>query len=55
MQVDQKERVGLCKNREKVEEYKEIDKFYTKKRIHSLDIFQRVVCVVVAKRRFRNV
>lgn len=43
MQVDQKERVGLCKNREKVEEYKEIDKFYTKKRIHSLDIFQRVV------------
>lgn len=27
MQVDQKERVGLCKNREKVEEYKEIDKF----------------------------
>jgi len=26
-----------------VEEYKEIDKFYTKKRIHSLDIFQRVV------------
>ena len=43
MQVDQKERVGLCKNGEKVEEYKEIDKFYTKKRIHSLDIFQRVV------------
>ena len=31
MQVDQKERVGLCKNREKVEEYKEIDKFYTDK------------------------
>lgn len=43
MQVDQKERVGLYKNREKVEEYKEIDKFYTKKRIHSLDIFQQVV------------
>ena len=43
MQIDQKERVGLCKNREKVEEYKEIDKFSTKKRIHSLDIFQRVV------------
>ena len=43
MQIDQKERAGLCKNREKVEEYKEIDKFYTKKRIHSLDIFQRVV------------
>lgn len=30
MQVDQKERVGLCKNREKVEEYKEIDKFLYK-------------------------
>lgn len=43
MQVDQKERVGLCKNRKKVEEYKEIDKFSAKKRIHSLDIFQRVV------------
>lgn len=44
MQVDQKERVGLCKNREKVEEYKEIDKFSAKKkRIHSLDIFQQVV------------
>ena len=43
MQVDQKERVGLYKNREKVEEYKEIDKFSAKKRIHSLDIFQRVV------------
>jgi len=43
MQIDQKERVDLCKNREKVEEYKEIDKFSAKKRIHSLDIFQRVV------------
>ena len=43
MKDNKKERVGLCKNREKVEEYEEIDKFYTKKRIHSLDIFQRVV------------
>ena len=43
MQVDQKERVGLCKNRETVEESKEIDKFSAKKRIHSLDIFQQVV------------
>jgi len=43
MQIDQKERVSLCKNGEKVEEYKEIDKFSAKKRIHSLDIFQQVV------------